>query len=309
MSNHYKRGFHVDKSGETLRKSLLEGQLNKFLKCVNKNPDLTFQIRDNYFNIYYWGGNIARVYSDKRIEIDRNYFRKHSKKEDKNQLEIIEKENHCLQLFKEGKYEAYIAYISAAMKYYWQNILNGKGVEEKKAQHLLCLRNQYKLSDYTIIDLEYQVSKRSEFKYCGNKRTPAGKIPSPRFDIIAIRNSDHCLCIIELKKGTKALKGTSGLKDHAHSYAYSIGANTKTEEAFTKEMNEVVEQKKQLGLLHKDIKIDCSHKPEFIFCYQFKEDGTSFEDQKKVFRKEQKGEAKGIRVIWLNKEEYQLYDR
>ena len=71
MSNHYKRGFHVDKSGETLRKSLLEGPLNKFLECVNKNPDLTFQIRDNYFNIYYWGGNIARVYSDKRIEIDR----------------------------------------------------------------------------------------------------------------------------------------------------------------------------------------------------------------------------------------------
>ena len=51
MSNHYKRGFHVDKSGETLRKSLLEGPLNKFLECVNKNPDLTFQIRDNYFNI------------------------------------------------------------------------------------------------------------------------------------------------------------------------------------------------------------------------------------------------------------------
>ena len=66
------------------------------------------------------------------------------------------------------------------MEHYWLNILNGKGVEEKKAQHLLCLRNQYKLSDYTIIDLEYQVSKRSEFKYCGDKRTPAGKIPSPR---------------------------------------------------------------------------------------------------------------------------------
>ena len=28
MSNHYKRGFHVDKSGETLRKSLLEGPLS-----------------------------------------------------------------------------------------------------------------------------------------------------------------------------------------------------------------------------------------------------------------------------------------
>ena len=42
MSNHYKRGFHVDKLGETLRKSLLEGPLNKFLECVNKNPDLTF---------------------------------------------------------------------------------------------------------------------------------------------------------------------------------------------------------------------------------------------------------------------------
>ena len=102
MSNHYKRGFHVDKSGETLRKSLLEGPLNKFLECVNKNPDLTFQIRDNYFNIYYWGGNIARVYSDKRIEIDRNYFRKHSKKEEKDQLEIIEKEKHCLQLSEKG---------------------------------------------------------------------------------------------------------------------------------------------------------------------------------------------------------------
>ena len=85
--------------------------------------------------------------------------------------------------------------------------------------------------EYTILDLEYQVSTRSKFHYNENGiRSKDDFTPTPRFDIIAIRNCDHKLCVIELKKGVKALSDPSGVQEHAESFANTIGYNKETKQ-------------------------------------------------------------------------------
>lgn len=315
MSDFHRRGIHND----TLRKELKSGSLKPLVELVKTNDDLVLQIRDNYLNVYYQGGNVAKVNSPKSVEFDENYFRTHENKSDENWEEIKKERKDTISLFKEGRFTEYIDKVKSAMKIYWDDVLKGKGVAEKKAQHQICLLNDSH-ADYTVIDLEYQVSKKSKFRYQGKRRTQKGGLPSPRFDIVAIRNSDHRLCVIELKKGTKALKDPSGVQEHAESYANTIGYNKQTKKSFTDEMDGVVKMLQDLKLLDKKLYIDSSLEPEFIFAYQYKlddkdkdENVLDFNMQKKSFKDFQNSRkmnnfAKDKKVIWLDDECYLLKD-
>ena len=53
--------------------SLKSGKLKKMLDLINKDDDLDVQIRNNYLNIYYMGGNIAKINSERSIVFDMYY--------------------------------------------------------------------------------------------------------------------------------------------------------------------------------------------------------------------------------------------
>jgi hypothetical protein len=315
MSDLHKRGIH----NTAFLSELKSGSLKPLVDLIKSNDDLVLQIRDNYFNVYYKGGNVAKVTSPKSVEFDENYFRAHSEKSDEDWDDIKNKRQDAIDLFKKGLFGKYIDTVKSAMETYWHDILKDKGVAEKMVQHQICILNNFQ-TDYTVIDLEYQVSTESECKYRGNRRTKKGNLPSPRFDIVAIRNSDHRLCIIELKKGTKALKDPSGVQEHAESFANTIGYNKKTKLAFVDEMNNVLLQKRDyLDLLDKGITIDMSLEPEFMFAYQFDSTDKShptLDSQKKVFKYYQnKNYVDGVNyaydksVLWLNEGDYTLKEK
>ena len=318
MEKLFKRGLH----NEALLKSLMknedkEGDLYQLIELVRNSKNLVLQIRDNYFNIYYLGGNVAEVEVPSRVKFDKNYFRKCENKTDEDWDAVKSKSETAKKLFKAGKFAEYVDFVTQNMKFYWDNVLKGKGLEEKKAQHEICLSNTDK-DEYTILDLEYQVSSLSKFHYNEKGiRYQDNKRPTPRFDIIAIRNSDHRLCVIELKKGTKALKDPSGVQEHAESFANTIGYNKETKQAFVDEMNNVLMQKRDdLGLLDQKVTIDTSLEPEFMFAYQFDskdKSHTTLESQKEVFKYYQdKRYVDGVnyacdkRVLWLNEGDYTL---
>ena len=290
------------------------------VELVNSNEDLVLQIRDDYFNVYYQGGNVAKVTSSKSVDFDENYFRTHIEKSKENWEEIKKKRQTTMALFKKGLFSDYIDTVKSAMKYYWDNVLEGKGVAEKMAQHQICILNTNQ-TEYTVIDLEYQVSTESIFKYRGKRKTKSGGLPSPRFDIVAIRNSDHRLCVIELKKGTKALKDPSGVQEHAESFVHTIGFDKKTKNAFLSEMNDVLQMKKKLKLIDEIVFIDTTLEPEFLYAYQNNPNEQDykkgiildFEMQKRYFRyyqeyKKKDNFAKGKKVIWLDENCYLLKD-
>lgn len=315
MEKRFKRGIHDENLLNSLKKDK-EGKLYPLIELVRNSKDLVLQIRDNYFNIYYLGGNVAEVESSNRVRFDKNYFRKCEVKTEEDWDTITNNAQIATDLFKAGKFEEYVDFVTKNMKFYWDNVLKGRGVEEKKTQHAICLSNTDE-DEYTILDLEYQVSRRSKFHYSyEGKRCKEKFIPTPRFDIIAIRNSDHKVCVIELKKGVKALKDPSGVQEHAESFANTIGYNDETMRAFVDEMNNVLMQKRDiLNLIGKNITIDTSLKPEFMFAYQFDSTDNShptFESQINVFKYYQNKKYDGVnyacdkRVIWLNEGDYTL---
>jgi len=205
--------------------------------------------------------------------------------------------NLLTQKFKNGDYKGYFSNAKEVMDEWL--IINPK--PERMEQHQLSISNQYNKSDYTIIDLEYQVSTKSDFA-CEFK--PEGKdIPKkPRFDIIAVNKLGE-VCIIELKKGTGALKGTSGLQEHWDCYKESIGRNY---EPFVSEIKNLLKQKQDFKLINTQLEIK-EPVPKFIFAYSY-DNKTSIKKQNELFNEQYKKIGVTINVIRLMESKLELTD-
>ena len=199
----------------------------------------------------------------------------------------------------------------------WLREERAKELKEKDIQHTLCISNTEN-SEYTIIDVEFQVSTIKENQYAYHKPvSPKGRFvardkKSPRFDIVAVRNKDHQLCVIELKSGVNALFGKSGIGDHADSFEGSIGRNPM---AFLNEIKGVIKDKKKLKLLSNNFFIE-NNAPEFIYAYSYKENevnrngqSISKEQQKSIFLEEMKrAKCDYYKVMFLEEGCYTLTD-
>jgi len=271
------RGIHDKKIAE----SLMNGKLRQMLIAISNDKDLDVQIRKNYLNIYYQGGNIARVRNEKRMEFDEFYFyldmktipKKYLPKDKINVLKA--QRDSLVSNFKAGNYEAYFVNAKEIMDK-WFNV-NPK--HERLEQHKLSIENQYNKSDYTIIDLEYEVSTLCDF-VCTYIPVGKGEAKKPIFDIIAI-NKQGKLCVIELKKGLGALDNTSGLQEHWDCYQQSIGRN---HEPFMREMTFLLKQKQDFNLIDKQVVIN-SPDPEFMFAYAYNDKKTIQEQYNKFHEK------------------------
>lgn len=280
--------------------SLISGNLKEMLKVVNQDPELDVQIRRDYLNIYYMGGSIAKILSEKSIEFDIFYFYTNHANKPKKEIEkdpkivngLKNKSKLLIEKFKQGKYDVFFSKAKEIMDKWFT--INPK--EERLFQHNLVINNAFNKSDYTIVDIEYQVSDKSEFVYT-NLFTHNKK--KPRFDIIAI-NKNKQLCVIELKKGINALIGKSGLLSHWDSYLYSIGRNPTP---FIEEMILLVKQKKEFNLIDKHLNEEIKE-VQFIFAYAY--DLNSTDEQDKVFENEYKKIKENIKVLKLNNSEFRL---
>ena len=293
-SEYLGRGIHNKKFVESLK----NGNLRQMFKILNTENDLDVQIRNDYLNIYYKGGNIAKVNSENSVGFDKFYFyldmkeipTKYIKEDEMIVKELTIQRDLLISKFKGKMYKDYFGEAKVIMDKW----LKENPKPERMEQHKLSIENQYNNSDYTIIDLEYQVSTKSDFACT---YIPKGKDnpKKPRFDIIAI-NKQGKLCVIELKKGTGALKNTSGLKEHWGCYKQSIGGNY---QPFMNEMKRLLEQKQAFNLIDKRVKIKLPI-PEFMFAYSY-DDKTSIEEQDKIFLDEFSKIGSTIHVIRLEK--------
>jgi len=303
MNNtHYPgRGIHNQK----FLKSLQTGNLSKMLAVINADKDLDVQIRNDYLNIYYQGGSIAKVNSENSIEFDEFYFylgmSDKPKKEIEKDATIVDglktHRNKLVKKFKERDYQGYFSEAKVVI----DNWLEKNPKPERNLQHQLTIENQSNSSDYTIIDLEYGVSTLSGFE-CTFIPQGKEKPKKPKFDIIAIHKQGK-LCIIELKRGKNALKGTSGLKEHWDCYQLSIMRN---HQSFMNEMNLILKQKKEFGLLNHDLEIK-HPEPAFMFAYSY-DDKDSIVNQDKAFTEEYQKIGQPIHIIKLTNGSLKLSD-
>ena len=290
------RGLH----NSALKDSFTKGKLKGFVDVVRNDKDLVFQIRNDYANIYYKGGNLAKIESENSIQFDENYFNRETDKEKREIARTTTCRNEKNDWLKELKskdprdYKSFVVQMKKLMEEYWDWLKKERKTElkEKDMQHSLCINNTEN-DTYTVIDLEFQISKISEYCYTKPSRTRGryrdDEKKSPRFDIVAVRNSDKQLCVIELKCGTGALKGKSGLGDHADSFEGTIKRNPAP---FVTEIKNIIQDKKDLGLLNKDFSIN-EKAPEFLFAFVAKgedkdRDGViRNEEEQKQFMKDE----------------------
>lgn len=306
--------------------SLVNGKLKEMLEVVKQDEELVLHLRNNYINIYYCSGNVAKINSEDSVTIDENYFiskkeedycRDKTKKtvfDDKKHDDLIEKRDKAKLLFKEGKYEAYFESMKDTMYRYWKYKGMLKKEDEGDVQQKLNSANKYdsKDSDYTIIDLEHEVSVNADFKYKGKSPfSVKGKKTNPRFDIVAVRKSDGQLFVMELKKGKKALEGPSGMHDHVDSFLHTIKETAEAEMSFVEEMEYVLLQKQIFGLVDKAVKIT-SEDVQFAFVYSFgSDDRDGQKKEKEHIENLRKSIVKGIdisqyQIIYLQPKEYTL---
>jgi hypothetical protein len=224
------------KLDDRFMKDLQEGELSKFLELVKSDNTLDLEIRENYINIYYRGGNIDKISrneSGKYIhDFDENYFKT------------------------EEKFEVTIDKFPI-MKQAMNSYLKDKA--EREFQQLIVRENNYskiaKSTDYYIADIEYMDS--------ANKA---------RSDIVAVKwESDSPirkktagleLALIEVKYGDGALSDESGMLDHLEK------ANNINIYELQNEMRNCFNQKIELGLIPDLKKIENfkeQSKIDFIF--------------------------------------------
>ena len=121
----------------------------------------------------------------------------------------------------------------------------------------------------------------------------------PRFDIIAVDKSGQ-LYVIELKTGLDAIDGDSGITAHMDCFVHTIGRDSKND--FVNEMYELLGQKQELNLIDKNVFIDKTKKPKFIFAFSEKVKGKHRNEE---FEKECKNKGYSDKIIYVDND-YQL---
>ena len=274
-------------SNEKFWKKLTEGEYKEIIDFASQREnELDVQIRDNYLNIYYQGGNLLRVHPSS-LYFDEFYFHRGAK--DMRKTHLIDKckkgDKACIARWEDYKNRrkemldilnekrdmaTYCKEMKRIMKE-WEADLHTIGIshDEKNAQQQISMNNRG-ATDYTVVDLEYAVSTTSNFKYNGDSTKKV-----PRFDIIAVDKSGQ-LYVIELKTGLNAIDGNSGIRAHIDCFEHSIGRDSKND--FINEMNELLRQKQELKLIDKNVRIDKTKKPQFILAFSDEQGKNQYEE-------------------------------
>jgi hypothetical protein len=223
---------------ETFIQDLLDGALAPLLKRVKNDTTLDMEIRQEYINIYYRGGNVLRVSKDsKRPGYSAFFDLKYGPA-----IKSMLPDEHISSADDAERWLGQIPLMKDAMDLWFGD--NPKA--ERASQQMVVYENNVSPwaggTDYFIVDIEYD-------NHIG-----------ARFDLIALRwDSDATarklqgqylpkLTAIEMKTGDGALSGDSGLLEHYRQWE-GFFADGSQLDAFKLEMLGIFEQKRKLGLI------------------------------------------------------------
>ena len=232
---------------------LQQGCLQGILERIKHDDTLTLEIRENYINIYYRGGNAVRISykkSDYEYWFDTKYVTDPSVK------------SILLGLNQQQGSQFIGAWVEALpmIKNQMDIWFSKHRKEERDYQQVVVRENNYGGSsndtDYYICDIEY-ADRNGRFDMIAVKWTSTG--PQRKL------NSDLGLAFIEMKYMDKSLTGKSGLADHI-SGMNAFLADPQNLVKVKEEMKTVFNQKVDLRLLNgiKKIGSFSDAKPEYI---------------------------------------------
>ena len=244
---------------------LVTGSLTFLWERIRQDRTLDLQIRDDYMNIYYRGGNLLKVQrtdGSYRVSFDLEFMKPALKMPAS--LYRRPRLPSDSRVASDNDIRAWIVEFPA-MKHAMDIYFGEKPAEEREALQRMVRENNvrsnsdgdYSAADYFICDVEYQ--------------TTTGK----KFDAVAVhwpstsqerqRDTDRKLVIVEGKFGVSALTGSSGLLEHVQAICdfASVQGNLNQ---LKDEMVEVFKQKVDLGLIDcgKEIRSFKNTPPEIL---------------------------------------------
>lgn len=244
-SNHELRRISPD-----FEDDLIRGMLSPILQQVHKDNNLSVEIRNNYINIYYRGGNLLKI--TKKASQHKYSFEfdiQYCKEENQNKSEIAKLTKQVDSEVHVDEWAKAFRIIKEEMDTYFAS----RSKPEREYQQLVVRENNIgrasKETDYFICDIEYQTEMT-------------------RLDLIAVKksiNGKFRLSLIEMKYLDDALKGKSGVVDHVRKADIFIQKWDLS--LLREEMRDILNIKRRLGLIENlPDEIEFTDEiPEFIF--------------------------------------------
>jgi hypothetical protein len=247
-----------------VKKTTMRGLSEEFLEDLDKgrfagltnrirlDHTLDLQIRNDYVNIYYRGGNLMKLELNGgayTATFDQNYGRGNTLSPLPSPMVLKSKRDidRWLDAFQD-------------LKLIMDHYFSARGGAEREAQQLIVRENNFgkmgTATDYFICDIEY-AREGMRFDMIGVHWPSTGSARKKQID--------HRLVLIEVKYGDGALKGEAGLKKHVD----DIDAFLADEDAITackQEMLDVFSQKCKLKLINcrRDLKGFSEEPPQLM---------------------------------------------
>ena len=226
------------------------GTLRPLLKYVQNDDTLNMELRGESVIIYYRGGKILEI-KDKTYDLvglDKGYLSDKTKIFDEPVL------NKIGDYFPKAKHHMDVY---GAEKSKWELDIQQRIVQENNYS-----KNAIS-TDFFIVDTEYKNDKG-------------------RADIVALRwdsnaasrkKPETTITFFEVKQGFKSISGDSGIVKHYYDFI-SFKNDTEKVKDFISDMAAVFQQKRELGLFHKDMEkyktlkqTDIKQDIEFVFLF------------------------------------------
>ncbi len=232
--------------------------MNRFLEAVKNDRTLCLEIREDYINIYYRGGNLIEI-KEKKGRFIISFDRKYIQASDHSRVPTFVRKDAVLECTDDvTAWIGAIPFIKQEMDWW----LSSHPKDEREFQQLMVRENNFggtaKGTDFFICDIEY-ANKNGRFDLI------AAHWPSSSFH--RKDNKNVGLAFIELKYMNKSMAHLSGICAHVRDMAAYYNRNKDHFAELKHEMQTVFNQKLELGLIDNQKQIESfdDENPDFIF--------------------------------------------
>ena len=225
------------------------GELSVLFERISKDPELSFELRVNdEVMIYYNKKKILTVSKGIKVEpLSASYYEPgHGPSIDIRDSKNWKNRTAIDKYLKEAKLIAY----KKDMK------------REFQLQQNFSLGNQDCDGRYLVVDMEWQFSQKDIAK--------ADRIKTTRIDLVVVdlkpnSKGENDIYLTEVKLGTDALEGSSGLQGHVNS-THEIVCFKPACEALKEDVSSIITQKHELGIFSGKLpSLKLSNKPKMLF--------------------------------------------
>lgn len=243
------------KLNNNLKRELLFGKYSRILEYVKRDPELTIEVRMNSeAKIYYKKCLILTISSNHEPKkLAEGYYKKTILP--KPTLDL----NNPDKYFKESK----------------QLVLIKGKYGEFTIQQSIADSNKTKNNKYFIVDMEYAIPQ--------GKIKKEDRLPYSRIDLVGIDNENNNIILFELKYGSGALAGDSGVRDH-YEKMNKLLENDYFHNTIKQDVKNIIQDKIDLGLIDYSLPKSLNDiKMMFIYAYNSDEE---LKEYKELYSKE-----------------------